>query len=71
MFDGLHMFVIVVISVSLRESTLLRLDTETVTSLELDLKNLTNPCLFSTCSILLLVVFSFLFIFKARMSCDG
>ena len=65
------MFVIVVISVSLRDSTLLRLETDTVTSLELDLKNLTNPCLFSTSSILLLVDFSFLLIFRASMSCEG
>ena len=32
-----YMFVIVVISVSFRESTLLRLETDTVTSLALDL----------------------------------
>ena len=89
--DGIltnYMFVIVVISVSLRDSTLLRLETDTVTSLELDLdnnlgvikevllqptnlKNLTNPCLFSTSSILLFVVFSFLFILKAKTSCEG
>ena len=66
-----YMFVIVVISVSFRESTLLRLETDTVTSLALDLKNLTNPCLFSTSSILLLVVFSFILILSARVSWDG
>ena len=80
------MLVIVVISVSFRESTLLRLETDTVTSLALDLekveivsssslkdfianlKNLTNPCLFSTSSILLLVVLSFSLILRARVS---
>ena len=78
----------VVISVSFRESTLLRLETDTVTSLALDLhkanifssssltfkpnlKNFTNPCLFSTSSILLLVVLSFILILSARLSCDG
>ena len=45
------MVVMFVISVSLRDSTLLTLDTDTVASL-LDLKNLTKPFLVSTCSIL-------------------
>ena len=36
--SGDYMLVIVVISVSFRESTLLRLETETVTSLALDLE---------------------------------